>query len=206
METEGSITRWLGELKDGDEREAQEQIWNRYFQRLMGLARKKLADMPRRAVDEEDVVLSALDSFFRGVREGRYPRLNDRNNLWALLSKITAHKAVNERLWQIAEKRGGGKVRGESIGVAPGADTQIGLLAEFPDKELTPSFLAMMQEQCHRLLDKLGDPTLRRIAEMKLAGHTNTEIADLLDVVERTVERKLRLIRERWSEENRSPV
>ena len=53
METEGSVTLWLGQLRAGDERAAQEAIWNRYFRRLMGLARKQLGDCPRRAVDEE---------------------------------------------------------------------------------------------------------------------------------------------------------
>jgi DNA-directed RNA polymerase specialized sigma24 family protein len=162
----------------------------------------KLGDIPRREADEEDVVLSALDSFYQGARAGAFPQLNDRDNLWALLSKITARKAINERLRQLAEKRGGGRVRGESLGIPPGDDRQVGLLAQFPAEELTPDYLVMMREECHRLFGKLKDSALVKVAEMKLAGHTNVEISESLNVAKRTVERKLRLIRRCWSEDD----
>jgi hypothetical protein len=42
----------------------------------------------RRAADEEDVVQDAFHSFFRGVSAGRFPQLNDRDNLWRLLVAI----------------------------------------------------------------------------------------------------------------------
>jgi IS30 family transposase len=50
-------------------------------------------------------------------------------------------------------------------------------------------------------LDLLDDESLRRIASLKLAGYTNSEIAQQLAVVERTVERKLGRIRQQGSEE-----
>ena len=91
---EGSVTRWLHELVAGDQAAAQE-LWNRYFQRLVGLARSKLRGAPRRAADEEDVALSAFDSFCRGAEQGRFPRLDDRDNLWRLLVVITERKACD---------------------------------------------------------------------------------------------------------------
>ena len=56
MTPEGSVTRWIEQLKTGDPLAAQ-KLWERYFQRLVGLARKKLLDAPRQAADEEDVAL-----------------------------------------------------------------------------------------------------------------------------------------------------
>ena len=50
------------------------------------------------------------------------------------------------------------------------------------------------------LLMKLDEP-LRRLAVMKLMGYTNGEIATSLDCTERTVERKLQLIRMTWESE-----
>lgn len=191
METEGSVTVWLGRLNAGDEREAQQHIWNRYFRRLIALARKQLGDCPRRVIDEEDIVVAALDSFFQGARAGAYPQLKDRTNLWALLSKITARKAINERYRQMAKKRGGGKVRGDSLGFIPGAESGTDFLGQFPNEEVTPSFLVMMREECRRLFEILEDPVLCDVARMKLENYTNAEIAQTLDVVERTVERKL---------------
>jgi hypothetical protein len=49
----------------------------------------------RRVADEEDVALSAFDSFCAGAERGRFPDLKDRDNLWALLVTITARKAAD---------------------------------------------------------------------------------------------------------------
>src|SRR5207237_8589108 len=92
MASKGSVTRWVGQLQAGDQ-EAAQHLWERYFRRLVGLARRKLRDAPRRAADEEDVALSAFDSFCRGAQRGRFPQLLDRDNLWRLLVVITARKA-----------------------------------------------------------------------------------------------------------------
>jgi DNA-directed RNA polymerase specialized sigma24 family protein len=59
----------------------------------------------------------------------------------------------------------------------------------------------MVAEDCQRLLDSLGDETLRQIAQLKLEGYTNEEISEQLDCVPRTVERKLERIREKWAKE-----
>ena len=50
------------------------------------------------------------------------------------------------------------------------------------------------------MLDILGDEDLRGIARWKMEGHTNGEIAGKLGCLERTVERKLRVIRGLWED------
>ena len=77
----GSITQYIGGLREGDNIATQE-VWNRYFRRLIGLARNRLRDAPKRMADEEDVVVSAFESFYRGVEDGRFPKLDDRDDLW----------------------------------------------------------------------------------------------------------------------------
>ena len=67
--------------------------------------------------------------------------------------------------------------------------------------EPTPAFAAQVAEECQRLLDRLGDETLRRIAVWKMEGFTNDEIAGQLDCSPRTVTLKLQAIRIIWSEE-----
>jgi len=101
---ETSINRWLARFKAGDEAAAQ-QLWERYFRRLVGLARKKLQGVVRREADEEDVALSAFASFCRGVEHGRFPRLDDEDDLWRLLVTITVRKAYQMRLKQGRLKR-----------------------------------------------------------------------------------------------------
>ena len=89
MLSNGSVSHWIVQLKAGNQAAAQE-LWEDYFQRLVRLARRRLRGRSRRAADEEDVALSAFDSFCRGAEQGRFPRLTDRDNLWRLLVVITA--------------------------------------------------------------------------------------------------------------------
>jgi hypothetical protein len=109
MSSDGSVTRWIDQLQLGDPAAVQ-QLWQRYFQRLVGLARKKLANAPRRVADEEDVALSAFDSFCRNAEQGRFPDLADRDGLWRLLVVMTARKAGHLRRDQGRQKRGGGQL------------------------------------------------------------------------------------------------
>lgn len=199
MNDDGSITRWIQDLHAGDEQDAQQQLFQRYFQRLVALARVRLKHAPRRMEDEEDVAVNALNSYFAGVRKDRFPLVSDRTSLWPLLAKITACKAINQRNRQLTQKRGGGKVRGESVFSSP--DESEGRALDFADHDPTPALSVEMSEQCKQLMDALEDDLLKDIASQKLEGYTNTEIADKLGVVERTVERKLKRIRSIWAEE-----
>jgi RNA polymerase sigma factor (sigma-70 family) len=198
MSSQGSITQWLDQVKDGDSLAAQ-QIWERYFHRLVGLARKKLKDTPRRVADEEDVVIMAFESFCRGVEDGRFPRLEDRDDLWQVLVMITARKAANQMKHDFRQKRGGGNIRGESVFLADASDEDRAGIDQVVGTDPTPEFAGQVTEQCQDLLDRLDDDTLREVALWKLEGYTNDEIAERLGCITRTVERKLRIIRELWS-------
>jgi DNA-directed RNA polymerase specialized sigma24 family protein len=197
----GSVTHWIGQLRAGDA-DAAQRLWQRYFRRLVGLARQKLQGSPRRAADEEDVALSAFDSFCRGAERGRFPHLEDRSNLWHLLMVITARKAHHLRRDEGRQRRGGGAVLGEaeledllrSAAAEPGLDQVLG-------REPTPEFAAQVADECQHLLQSLAEPELESVALWKMEGYTNEEIADQLGCVPRSVERKLRLIRGIWSQE-----
>lgn len=203
VDPEGSVTQWIADLQVGptdQTDQAEYELWDRYFRRLVALARMKLGDAPRGAEDEEDVAVSALRTFYSGLAAGRFPQLEDRHNLWALLAKITACKAINQRNRQLAKKRGGGRVLSETQLAQPGSMNER-QLAEFVEDGLTPDFVAAVNEQCQELMDRLPDDKLRLIAHRKLEGYTNEEIAVELGVVLRTVERKLSLIRSTWMPE-----
>lgn len=197
VDPEGSVTQWIADLQVGEAERAEHDLWDRYFRRLVALARMKLGDAPRGAEDEEDVAVSALRSFYSGVAAGRFPNLEDRHNLWALLAKMTACKAINQRNRQLAKKRGGGRVLSEGQIANPGSMNER-QLAEFVQDGLTPDFIAAINEQCQELMDRLPDDKLRLVAHRKLEGYTNEEIAQELGVVQRTIERKLGLIRDTW--------
>ncbi len=194
------VTCWIAQLAEGDDAAA-ERIWNRYYERLIGLARKRLGERHRRATDEEDVVLSALNSFFRGVEAGRFPRLGDRQDLRRLLVTLTARKAVAHLRREHAAKRGGGNVRGDSVFLRPGLDGHDAGMEQVLGREPTPELAAQMADQCGHLMEALDDPSLRVAALLRLEGYTNEEIAKSLDCAIGTVERKLARIRKRWESE-----
>ncbi len=196
--TPDDVTQWLGRLADGDQ-SAAERLWQRYFERLVRLARRKLGDHNRRMADEEDVALSAFKSFFQANAAGRFPRLADRDDLWKLLVTITARKAVAQLRRDYSKKRGGGAVRGESIFAHNDwSDRDLGVDGVM-GQEPTPEFTALVTEECQQRLDSLVEEPLRRIALLKLEGYDNHEVAAELKCSVRTVERKLRRIQEKWS-------
>ena len=108
---DNEITRWLGGLKTGDE-ESAEVIWDVYFERLVRLARD-LLQAQLKVVDEEDIALSAMNSLMTGARNNRFPRLNDRGDLWKLLLVITGRKVVKYQRRHFATKRPDAHLQGQ---------------------------------------------------------------------------------------------
>jgi DNA-directed RNA polymerase specialized sigma24 family protein len=194
----GSVTELLRQLRDGEASAAQQALWERYFQRLAGIARVKLVPVARRVRDEEDIALSTLDSFFQATEAGRYPEIGDRTELWPLLAQIAVCKALKQRERELATKRGGGMVRGDSaLDELPwnrSIDEQAGF-DQFLSSEPTPDSVAELKELVCNLMQRLENVTLRQVAQLKLSGYANNEIAEKLEVSERTVERKLVRIR-----------
>lgn len=188
MTDDDSITQWIDKLKAGDQTAAQ-PLWERFFHRLVGLARKKLQNAPRRAADEEDVALSAFNAFCQGAEEGRFPRLHDRDDLWRLLVVITVRKAID----QIRKKAN--EVRGESAFGAHGTEEEDGALEQVLSNEPTPALAAEVAEEVERFLNRLDDAELRQVAIWKMEGYTNEEIAAKLRCAIRSVERRLWVIR-----------
>src|SRR6516225_518323 len=152
MSSSGSVTAWIDQLRAGD-RAAAQHLWQSYFHRLVGLARQKLRRAPRGMADEEDVALSALDSFFRGAEKGRFPQLHDRDDLWCLLLVITERKAIDLVNHEKAQKRGEGKVRHEGSLAGDSSDTAA--FEHLAAPEPTPAMVAQFIDECRRLLDAL---------------------------------------------------
>jgi DNA-directed RNA polymerase specialized sigma24 family protein len=178
MASEESVSQWIGQLKAGDPAAA-EKLWERYFHRLVGLARKRLHNLPRLGADEEDVALSAFASFCRSAEAGKLPQLHDRDGLWRLLLTITARKAYDLVRDAHRQKRGGGAVLGESaVRADPNSSSSAEMgLDQVLGQEPTPELVAQMDEECTRLLGHLPNPELKSVAVWKMEGDTNEEIA-----------------------------
>jgi len=200
MSADDSVTAWIQKVGQGDNHAAQ-KIWDRYFQQLARHAGHKLKRSPRRAADEEDAALSALQSFCRGAARGRFPKLTGRHELWPLLLTITSRKVSAQLRRERAAKRGGGKVRDESVfGQKQTEDDDAGIDGVL-GREPTPELAHLLADNCRRMLDLLNDEGLRELALLKLEGYTCEEIAARTGCVPRTIERRLERIRAKWSQD-----
>lgn len=195
-DSEGTITVFFGQLRAGD-RSAAQGLWEYFFPRLLGLARKTLASSSQRVTDADDAVQSAFISFWQSVERGDLTGEIDRDNLWSFLSVITVRKALNYIEKEGAQKRGGGKVHGESSAEAWFKGQRMAFklddaLGQVPAHDF--------DLHCEELLLRLDEES-RPLAVMRLMGYTHKEIADILDCTERTVRRKIKLIRLTWEQD-----
>lgn len=197
--TDGSITEKLHQMKTGNE-QATEQVWNRYFRRLVGLVRHRLGGRRLGEADEEDVAALAFASFCDGLKHDRFPKMENRDDLWKLLAAIASRKSCDAITRSRRQKRGGGLVATESA--MPGTQGADGLIADGP----TPEFQVSTEEWLDGLLNCLSDEVEKKIALLRLDGWAMKEIAKELGVSLRTVERRLNMIREKWSQQLDRPT
>ena len=189
-------THFLARLQQGDP-DAAAPLWQACVHRIMAIARKKLGNAPRRISDEEDIAVSAFNSFCQGAKEGRFQVLENRQDLWNILAVIVTRKANRQIEFLNAQKRGPGRVRGDSVFVDTDQSACFGL-DQLADDRPAAEMISMMEEEFESLLNQLYDQQLRKIALLKLEGYSNQEIADQLGRNLRSIERKLNIIRGIW--------
>ncbi len=188
----GSITEWIDSLKAGDSSAAQ-ALWERYFNKLVRMAAARLRNAPgTSAVDgEESAALSAIESVCQGAKQGRFPQLSDREDLWQILVVVTARKVCDQIQRRTAQKRGGGWVASPAR------------LHTAEAREPSPEFAAMCADEYRRLLGMLKDETYRNVAIWKMEGFTREEIGKRLNCSTRTIADRLEVIRRTWEGEVR---
>lgn len=193
----GSVSHWIAALRQNDP-QAATQLWNRYAQQVMQLARSRLPRSAFSLEDEEDTAVAVFELLYRGVANQQFPELNDRSDLWGLLIRLTETRAIDQLRKQQRQKRGGGQAR-SPLRSSESADGRNGVPTDaLHDHQPTPEVAAAMADECRFLLECLDDALLRTIAVMRLNGHDVDAIAGELNRPLRTIERKLQLIRKIW--------
>lgn len=200
MPEETNVSHWIDLVKDGDSIAAN-RIWQHYFDRLVRSVRRRLYGQNRAVSDEEDIVLSVFDSFYAAAEKGRFPDLSDRDDLWRLLLRMSGRKVIDKRRHDQRQRRGG-EVQVHSLGAGEGDKESI--IEAIGDKP-SPEMVLMMQESVEKLFSHLGVGQLRDLAGAKLEGYSNAELAQRFECSERTIERRLHLIREKCQQEIFAP-
>jgi hypothetical protein len=152
----------------------------------------------RRREDEEDVLESVYKRFCLRLRHGDF-RPESRTDLWRLLVTMTLNKARGAAARHGRDRRDYRHEQPPADAPDSAPSSEWGL-AHMEAGGPTPAEAAVLAEELRRRLDALP-AELRRIALWKLKGYTNDEIAGeaMLDCSERTVARKLNLIRKKWA-------
>ena len=191
MQESENVSHWINLVKDGDSIAAN-RIWHLYFERLVGAVRRRIQGQNRATSDEEDIALSVFDSFYQAAEAGRFPDLADRGDLWRLLLTMAGRKVIDKYRREQRQKRGGEiKIRSFE------EDSVLQVIGNEP----SPEIILMMQESVEQLFSHLGVGQLRDLAGAKLEGYSNAEIASRMGCSERTIERRLHLIREKLRQE-----
>jgi RNA polymerase sigma factor (sigma-70 family) len=180
--------KWWRRFESDDELAAEELV-SIYYDRLVRFARRRLAALPHQVADDEGAVVSALRSFFSGVRNGQFSQLDDEYDLWRVLATITARKAIRQMRVHWKQSGEGNRVDRDHA------------IEQLLSPEPTPAEQAGMIEQFQRQLDALDDETLKQIVVMRMEGYDTNEIAERLELHVRSVQRKLKLVQSRWLDE-----
>lgn len=185
---QGTVTHLFSLARQGDV-DAFEPLWLHFFPRLVGLARKRLSGRAGMADDAEDAAHAALISFWSQIRSGEYLQDLCRGSLWNLLATITVRKVGKQLRNDAAVRRGEGRVLPETD--LAGTESLEDMLSVLPTQEL--DLLAS------ELMGSLPED-LQPVAMLRLFGYSTEEIAAQLIWTRRKVQRKLEIVRLRWSE------
>lgn len=192
----GSVTMLLNQVREGGLSEhAAQTLYERYIRQLEWVARDRMGSLPRRVVDEEDIASTVMEQFFRGVKEGKFPTLDDRHDLWQILLMILQRRVV-DRHRRVKARR---KELGESALMPPEPDGSAeGGLNGVPESAPTPDDIAALREEIDHRLRQLPEERWRQVAVWKMEQRSHAEIAASLDCSIKTVERILNDIRKHW--------
>ncbi len=158
----------------------------------------KLRPGSRRTYDEEDAALSAFHSVCAGITAGRFPELDDRDSLWALLLVITCRKVMRRHRHDNQDLRDVRRTSFDTVFASGADDSQQLSVQQLSAREPSPEFAAVFAETCQAMFDGLDDPALSEIVSLRIEGYSDSEIAGKLNCSRSTVQRRLEVIRRQW--------
>jgi RNA polymerase sigma factor (sigma-70 family) len=156
-----------------------------YFDRLVRLVKGGLGPEHQ----AEDVVQTALNSFCLRLEKGEFPDLPNRNHLWAILVTITRRKAANAARAEGTRKRDHRRTQplpGEGEGGPAPAAPGEGPARQAEEKDFLDWLFGTLPNR------------LRQVAELKLDGLKDADVAREVGVSPATVCRDLQTIRRTW--------
>lgn len=180
MANDDSSRLLLDQFRDG-ESTAAAQILDRYVARLVGLVRRRMSPVLQRRVDPEDVVQSALRSFFTRAVSDHYV-LSRAGDLWGLLAAISLSKLRRQVEIHTAAKR--------AVSKEQPSRADVDSLAAATDREPLPGEEEALLDELKQFMVQCS-PAERDVLGRRLAGESIADIAQAVGRSQRTVRRWL---------------
>lgn len=161
-------------------------LFDRFVERLLHLARRRISQRLASRVDAEDIVQSVFRTFFHRLRQDQF-QFDDQDDLFKLLVRITVHKTLRQIAFHRAAKRDPGME-------ASHGETGQEMLTQVLDAEPSPETIVTFMDHLEHFLSQLR-PDDRQILELRLQGHSTDEIAQQMGMYDRKVRRVLERVR-----------
>ena len=182
MTDEATDDRELVERFKAGSESAATELFDRYCEKLMGMARRRIGQRMASRIDPEDVIQSAFRTFFSRVRNDEFT-FEGESDLFKLLVRLT----VNKTLRQIAHHRAAKRDPGKEAGQGSAADD---VFRSLTAGEPSPDVEVALVDEFERFLSQFSEFD-RKVLEMKLQGNSSAEIAESLGSYERKIRRVL---------------
>jgi RNA polymerase sigma factor (sigma-70 family) len=198
--------------------DAIEEIVRRYYWRMVGMANRLLRGLNVEPAwfDCDDAVNTTLSKLCEAAKAGKIHSMEETADFWNLFYSILKRNILLAREHHARLKRGGpGSLRSRREGRPTSSESKdrrpvrrlsrsVEVFDDLRCYRPSPDVASNSKQEVERLLDLLDDPLLRTIATMRAEEYTNDEIAKTLGTTTRTIERKLTIIRDLWSDYERN--
>jgi len=176
----------IAAFKAGDESAARE-LFDKYCEQLMRLAKKRIGQRMTSRVDPEDVLQSAFRTFFTHVRNDDFS-FEQADDLFKLLVRLTVHKTLRQIAYHRAAKRN------PELEIGHGSDAHE-LLQQIASESPSPEVEVALVDEFERFVGQLP-PVDREVLGLKLQGFTTVEIAEKLGSYDRKIRRILERVQD----------
>jgi RNA polymerase sigma factor (sigma-70 family) len=198
----------VNKIASGD-RIALDELVHRYNWKMVRMADRYMRRLRTHLVtcDAEDAVNDTLVKLYRRAIDGELPCVESSIEFWKMFFSMLMDEIRGALDRDAATKRGGPGARRSRDQSRLGGNSRpwregfsLDDLSADQIYELLPRSqdLALIRLETEEFLQHLDDPLTGKIAVLRLQSYTNEQIAELLELNERTIERKLVAIRRRF--------
>ena len=183
---ESDLSGLINDLRS-NKREAVEYVFNTHYDHFVNYARSRMGNC-QAAADGTDAAMSAIRTFYRRFEEGQYDQLRTHTEMIKLLMVIVLRKSLRYVAKNQRISHQGTSQTDERWGQGP--------VDNYADDATDAEQLVFVQETVDQLLKGLKDEASKRICLLQIEGYPTTQIAEMVGMSTRNVQRKMERSRE----------